>query len=323
MDRGPASFLPEAIREALKRKSTRDPNSRFPAKLHLLLSYTSEWPDFQEMVGIAWANDEEFKMNKPVLADVMGIKLNTLNVNLRDLRYEQVQRHEDGWTRWRRPGFTRLANTIEEEEDLPRELPPVPDFVGRMPLPFALEHVTEEQRENFLTDAQRLWMEILRCSPTAVVPVDFVVDKAAQRFRYRDQPLENAREVIAAILKPAASGERFVFADFGRLLAMFGPAKTIMVKIAALLACSNATGRWLMFERNHSVMGPLAFFHQYVPNCLVVQHSDNSQEKVFNVPVVEAPGDYLVDDFGNRYDGWEAWFGKHPVRGQTSFRYYS
>jgi hypothetical protein len=99
---------------------------------------------------------------------------------------------------------------------------------------------------------------------------------------------------------------------------MFGPEKTVMLKIAALLTNSNKSGKWLTFERDKSaVTPPCAFFDATVPNCLVVHHGDCSQERVYNLPTAEAlAGPYLVDERSCKYKDWDEWFGRHPVKQQ-------
>jgi hypothetical protein len=333
MDREPATFLPESIRDALKRKSSRDPTSRFHTKLHLLLSYSIDSPTFQDQIGLAWVTDDEFKMNKSVLSEVMGIKLNTLNVNLRDLHFQQLQRDKEGWTRWKRAGFTRAANTVDNEGEttLPSPLrrpahATEPGFVGRNPsLAFTLGHLTDLQNARFLSDSHRLWNAILQCSPTVAVSADVAIDRAADRFRYEEQPLQNAKDVIDAIIRPSTADSRLVFTDFCRFLAMFGPESTIMLKIASLLTCSNGTGNWLTFDRGHSASRtPFAYFDPAVPNCLVVHHGDNMMEKVYNNPTAESGREpYVIDEFGKVYKDWDEWFGKHPVRQPLTFGAFS
>jgi hypothetical protein len=324
MDREPASFLPEHIRDALKRKSSRDPASRFHTKLHLLLSYSSDVPSVQDQLGLCWASDDEFRMNKSVLCEVMGIKLNTLNVNLRDLHFRQLQRDKEGWTVWKRPGFTRAANAVEHESDptlsplrragasaepafvpLPRATPPT----------FSLGRLTDFQCARFFGEAQRLWTDVLECHPTFGVSADVVIDKAAGRFRYEEQPLQNARDVIDAIIRPAATDSRLVFADFSRFMAMFGPENTLMLKIASLLTCSNGSGNWLTFERAGGARAPFAAFDPTMPNCLVVHHGDRTTERVYNNPTAESGREpYVIDEYGKAYRDWDEWFGRHPVR---------
>jgi hypothetical protein len=319
MERDPAPFLPVHIREILKRKSSRDPSSRFPKKLHLLLSYVSDAPNLEDQVGLAWVTDDEFKMSKTTLASVMGIKLNTLNVNLRDLHFDQLQRDKDGWTRWKKAGFTRTTSGLEgDDPPLPIASAPIPrpGLIGRNPsVPFTLGKLTSQQSEQFLGDAHNLWGSLFQCSPTSPVSTDIAIEKAAVRFRYHEQPLENAKDVIDAIIRPASNDSRLLFADFARFLAMFGPEKTIMLKIASLLTCSNASGKWLSFERDHSAARPVGFFDLAMPNCLVINHGDQTCEKVYNDPTAVAGTEsYVIDDAGKAYKDWDDWFAKHPIR---------
>jgi hypothetical protein len=292
----PASFLPDPIRGVLSRKSSRDPFSCFSTKLHLLLRYSSDVPTFQARIGVAWVTDDEFRMNKTVLSEVMGITVNTLNVNLRDLHFQQLQRDQEGWTRWKHANFTRWLNGADLIQSPPT-------------LPFQLAHLTEPQIRRFDDDSHRLWTVMHACS------AEVAIDKVAVRFRYGEQPFANSREVIGAIIRPSLVHSRFSFADFGRFFAMFGPAATVMPKIASLVACSNVTGKWLTFEHELPPKPPFASFDLEIPNCLVVKHADGQTEKIFNIHSVESGADpYLVDDSGKMYKDWDEWFTTHPFR---------
>jgi hypothetical protein len=323
----PASFLPDNVRETLKRKSSRDPNSRFPTKLHRLLTYSAEFPNLQDRIGLAWTSDEEFKMNKSTLSAVMGIKLNTLNVNLRDLRFLQVERDKDSWTRWRCTGFTRSSSGVEAEGEFARHLTSEAALVGRAPtLPFELGKIGQAQRDAFSIESQRLWVDLVQCSTTCAVQMPLFLERAAHEFRYIEQPIENAKEVIEAIIIPTITNSKLTFADLCRFLAMFGPPKTVMLKIASLLTCSNQSGKWLTFEFDRVVphTPPYACFDESMPNCLVVRHGDNTIDKVYNDPNVEA-GDgssYLFDEHGKVYGAWNEYFQFHPVKSVSSYGMY-
>jgi hypothetical protein len=307
-DRGPATFLPEHIRDALRRKSSRDPASRFTKKLHILLTYVDQTGD-HERVGLAWLSDDEFKMNKTILASVIGIKLNTLNVNLRDLHFTLTLREKDGWTHWKHEGFTRATSGVDPDEV------PVSALINlttkSSPEPFTLGRLSREQHEQFYADARALWLEVFQCPPTLAVNREVAIDRAAGRFRYNEQPLQNAREVIEAIIIPRPLDSKLTFTDFCRFLAMFGPANAVMPKIAAVLTCSNASGKWLTFDRMSPRL-PYAAFDEAIPNCLVVHHGDHTLEKIYNNPTTEAM--YLIDDFGRVCRDWDEWFAGHPVK---------
>ena len=80
------SRLPQYIRDIIHRRSSRDPSSRFSRKLHALLSYVSANPDMEDEIGLSWIDDEIFQVNKKRLLEIMKIKLNTLNVNFKNLK---------------------------------------------------------------------------------------------------------------------------------------------------------------------------------------------------------------------------------------------
>jgi hypothetical protein len=102
---------------------------------------------------------------------------------------------------------------------------------------------------------------------------------------------------------------------------MFGPENTGMLKILALLTCSNGSGKWLSFDKDHvGVKLPLAFFDLVMPNCLVIHHGDNSNEKVYNNPTADA-GDMpcLIDETAKVCTDWADSFGKHPVKQMSTY----
>lgn len=108
----PLSHIPPVLQEILKRKSSRDPTSRFTYKLAYLLNFVnnSDDKDMYQKVGCSWVKEDEFQINKQILANIMGIKINTLNVNLYTLGFVQLKNNKDGWTLWKKPNFTRTNN---------------------------------------------------------------------------------------------------------------------------------------------------------------------------------------------------------------------
>jgi serine/threonine protein kinase len=305
----PASFLPENIRDILRRKSSRDPNSRFTTKLQVLLSYTSQYPALREQVGIHWTTDEEFRINKSVLSSVMGIKLNTMNVNLRDLKFEQSDRNKDGWTSWKRPGFTRQS----EPPDLSMQSASIAPSRAN----FTVARLTPAKTNEFWQSSMRLWSDLFGTDDSARdIPGEQAVDQAARHFKHNEQPLENAKDVIRAIMARQGRGDALTFTEFSRFMAMFGPGWSVMLKIASLLTCSNNTGKWLTFDSQAPETGVAqARFDDAEPNCLVVKHCDGKLERVYNDPLVPHGRDpYVTDQRGEAFMNWDDYFRIHPVR---------
>ena len=331
-----ASRLPPEIQAALKRKSSRDPNSRFPRKLHMLLTYLATDPQLESEIGLSWISDTEFKMNKKNVAKVMGIKLNTMNVNLRDLGFEQLQHDKGGWTQWKRANFTRTSigtepitetnsnnagvNYMQNGLPQPMSIPPPKPRMNKqkskayMPDPCAnlrLGQIGPMDEDTFRKNVDEIWQKL---SSDPQIQTDIFIRNAADYFKQPEQPLDNAIEVIKAIVDPHGSKPVIDKADLFRFLAMFGPDKTAMLKIASLLLCSNNNGNWLTFENPPEHQMQLipgtpftGSFDLNEPNCLVLRYP-NAIKRIWNHPTIDAFGTYLFDERGNKFQAWDKVF---------------
>ena len=346
-----AARLPPELQAALKRKSSRDPNSRFPKKLHMLLTYLATDPQLESEIGLSWISDTEFKMNKKNVAKVMFIKLNTMNVNLRDLGFEQLQHDKGGWTQWKRANFTRNSigadpvadgnsnsgnvNYMQQTGALPQPMPLTPakpratkqKTKAYLPDPCAslrIGQVGPMEEDLFRKTVDDIWQN-LTMDPQMVT--DNFIKSAASYFRQPEQPINNAIEVIKAIIDPHGSKQYITKVDLFRFLAMFGPDKTAMLKIASLLLCSNNNGNWLTFdapEHQMQIMPGAPFtgsFDSNEPNCLVLRYP-TVIKRIWNHPTVDAFNTYLSDERGNKYQAWDKVFELQPTMpsfGQDSY----
>jgi hypothetical protein len=300
--------LPANIQAMLKRKSSRDPNSRFTSKLRVLLDFATNFPPFETELGLAWIDDETFKINKRALAGVMGVKVNTLNVNLRDLQFHQQNPPKDGWTQWKKDGFTRQSERPQIDDiGVPGK---IPDFIAPMPFP-RLGKVRPDVEAMFLDTARLIWRELINNHPFTSINTEPFLRKAAAKFKTEQQAIDNAIDVLRAIICPA--NELMVSeVQFVRFLAMFGPAATVMLKIASLLEISHATGQWLIFDQTTVPPGVYAAFDTVEANCLVIRKG-NSVSRVWNLPLVDSREDYVVDERGKSYASWKDYFLQHPA----------
>ena len=326
------SFLPSEIKQVLKRKSSRDPSSRFPSKLHLLLNFVSnsQIPDIEEKVGCSWVTDEEFRINKKTITQVLGIKLNSLNVNLHTLKFQQQKHNKDGWTLWKKQGFTRTSNSMEgSNPQQTGQAGPYQNFgnIGSNPYsmgygrsletayamslqPIRLGKMNDSEKNYFFQNAHQIWNE-LGFKVDAPPNSEYFMNKAAESFKQPEQPLSNAKDVLNAIITPESS-PNVTFKMFCSFLAMFGPKNTIMLKIASLLQCSNNNGQWLTFnkpERNSLLYG---VFDENEPNCLTIYQMGKTIN-VWNLPNVSADRNYVIDSSGNTYKTWEEYFNVNPI----------
>lgn len=341
-------FLPHDIQQILRRKSSRDPSSRFSTKLHILLNFVqnSNDKDMEEKVGCAWVTDEEFRLNKRIITNILGIKLNTLNVNLHALGFIQQKHSKDGWTLWKRPNFTR--NSLGSDLTQSANITSRPDATAtnianinsniqkfnpsydmtfqsqypmstmmqqQTPLPIQLGKVNQIVYSTFINNSRQIWEELGNINFDPVETTSFI-QKAASRFRQVEQPLDNAIDVLKAIIAPDPNQTFITFKQFCSFLAMFGPEGSIMLKIASLLLCSNNSGQWLCFNQMDPLLNQMKFYGQFdenEPNCLNLNHVGVSKTRVWNLPLTSANEPYIIDEKNTTYDSWDQYFKVNPI----------
>jgi hypothetical protein len=182
---------------------------------------------------------------------------------------------------------------------------------------FSLGRIGAPETEVFRQSAITLWGNLFGAETfTREIPSEHAIEVAARHFKRAEQPLDNAKEVLRAIMWKQGRGEGMVFGDLCRFLAMFGPGCSVMMKIASLLTCSNSTGKWLTFDRTPGELPTgQGRFEEGEPNCLLVKHSDGQEERVYNDPTIaHGMREYLTDDRGFKYRDWDDYFQSHPVR---------
>jgi hypothetical protein len=322
-----ARSLPSDVQDILGRRSSRDPTTRFVPKLHALLSYVSANPALEDEAGLGWIDDNVFRMFKPRLLGVLGVKLNTLNVNLRNLKFAQLQSDKSGWTRFRREGFTRRDFEVTVPDT------PEPDLFGQPLLPkppqrsepedkidFRITCLTSEQDDLFTQSVVLEWQAIVESSDITSVATAFFVSHASQRYCLPNQPSENAFDVIHAIVA-SQDPPTIKFSTFLKFMAEFGPPETVMLKIHSLLEVAQHPSPWLYF-------GPMAIvedvelngvFDDDAANLLLVRNRKRVLNKAWNVPIIPFGQEFVIDESGRRYASWQTFFEEHPVRDQRIY----
>jgi hypothetical protein len=287
----------------------------------------------EEQMGLGWCDNDVFRIFKPRLLGVMGVKLNTLNVNLHDLHFVQLHGDKNGWTRWRRDGFTRRNYQVV----LPRADPSLPALDGNgifgeadvhilpkepvidRPL-LNVAHMDEEQARTLETLCISEWSTICNSVEVISVSTDFFVSTAAQRYRQPNQPFQNAFDVLRAIIAPQDAID-VKYWDFFRFMAQFGPPETVMLKIHSILEVTATGHPWLYFglvPGNEEQMSWAAFDPREV-NCLVIYNGRGNTDTVWNLPLVLFGDEFLIDKDGRRYSSWQAYFQDHPARDAGAF----
>jgi len=322
-------LLPPDIRAMIKRKSSRDPISRFAYKLHLLLMYAGDDVGRQNYIGAGWTCENQFRINKKRLITVMEIKLNTLNVNLKDLGFQQLQCDHNGWTEWSRHGFNRtstladLADVSSDkisgkdgdktqkghfvDESMVSKVSSLRDIVfGRCEL---------ETLQVFKRIANSIWEEIIDgIENKNSISFEEFLPLVSERFRVSHQSLKNAKRVLEVMF--LCDPKQVTIQDFARFLAKFGPEETVMEKIGSLTSSSNQNDHW--FRPVYGVPTDIAdcstygYFDETEQNCIVIVQKNVKQCKVYNRLDIAIPGEYLIDDQGTTYSSWQDFFEKNP-----------
>jgi hypothetical protein len=132
----------------------------------------------RELLGLAWVTDDEFRMHKLCVSRLMDIKLNTLNVNLRDLHFTMTDKEKNGWSRWKREGFSRTSVDVKTEP-IPRSPPrPASQFSGGF-APLPLPGIAAIQSPGLSRGTWALWMEVMNTATSFFLRTELAIEKVA------------------------------------------------------------------------------------------------------------------------------------------------
>lgn len=154
---------------------------------------------------------------------------------------------------------------------------------------------------------------------------DFIRN-AGMRLKQREQSIDNAIEVLRAIIAPDRT-EKVHYLDFYRFLAMFGPEDSTMIKIASLLKYSNENGQFLSFApppppeisiRNQN----LGYFDPAEPNKLIYRSQNNVSIISWNNPLAQATTPYVIDELDQKHASWEDFFNAKVISHYPSFPFF-
>jgi hypothetical protein len=320
--------LPAYIRDVIKQRSTKNPCSRFARKIFTLLSYVDTKPEAVDYVGLQWITEDRFRMNKKILRNLLEIKENSLNVNLRKLNFIQTQCDKVGWTEWMKKDFTRreMSNSVDSQDDQPftnllvdgilqqpmAQIPGIAqqEFIFARANDISIGLISIERKSLIVKKAIQIWQEIVENDSIEVVSSEFFIFKVAQRWQLPGQSFENALSVVKVILAPNDITQTISFIDFYKTYAAFGPEPTIMNKVKSILDAGAGENGWIYFGYSaleiKKVAEQYAYFDENEPNCLVCVNGIEMC-KAWNMPDVGANESYIYADNGNYYCDWVAY----------------
>ena len=168
-----------------------------------------------------------------------------------------------------------------------------------------------EDNAIFFESARNLWNSAFASYKSGVAPTQVFLSTLAELLRFETQPLTNAIDVLRSIFPSKLNGT-LGFTDLCRLLAMFGPANSVMTKISQLFAESSHE-KWLAFGNISGIQGKYGCFNVREMNCLELYDGNGAVRRVWNLPQVESgQGDFLIDEDATMYESWVDYFGEVP-----------
>jgi hypothetical protein len=312
------SKLPPDLQSVLRKKCSRDPTTRFTHKIQLLLAFAVSNSALAFEIGIGWVSEYAFRINKRRLIEVLGIKMNSMNCNLHDQGFRKMEHEKNGWSRWTRPGFTQNRILTHPSEHFPPDSRPSPIIFPGLNLNFSLGVLHPESCESFMNDVVRLWVTVITPDLKAEVRPNLFVERLASLLRAPEQPFANASSVLTALLL-SGNPSTMSIVDFVMFLARFGPSETAMLKIASLVSATGDGCKCISFnsgeEKLEEVKGMpfCGVFDDRELNRLTLVFPFGGKQSVWNVPVIDAYGYYLLDDASKTHRSWEDYF-EHRVK---------
>lgn len=308
------SKLPAELQSIIRRKCSRDPKTRFTYKIHLLLAFILTNSHLEDEVGIGWVSEQEFRINKKRLVELLGIKMNSMNVNLHDLGFHKMQHEKNGWTRWTRDGFTQNRILLDTDLDPPPENVKMkkqatielhsPDET------LTMGSVLQSVCDIFYETVIDIWRHHFSQDLNAKLTSKSFIGILSELAKRPEQPLSNAIKILESIINPSNLDE-LSFKDLLRFLAMFGPVETSMIKIGHLAKCTIASN-WAFFKAPLPTEIVSMSFHgrfdENEINRFTVTFEVGLVKKVWNNPLIDAYGCYLADDKATTYSSWFSYY---------------
>ena len=297
------NFIPKQLLEKIRKRSNRNEESRFPHKLWALLNWVNEKPERSEICGCGWFDDEIFFLNKDIICNILDIKLNTFNVNLKTLGFEQAKPRKSGITYWKNPSFTKNSNI---------------EFLQQIRNPFnqnsEFSILKPKIRAVYLTLLEKLELyylsntEIL-CFKSYVInyweiffPNKFIFAVSYSLFCkvFEEKSIKQHDFYILRESLSLQTQDVVSIMDFAVLLSRFGPFDSIIFKIAQFQQILNdlridyGTFRYIS-----------SFFSPTYHNCFKFSYTVGEYH-CYNLPLVHSRSEYLVDEDHNRFNSWQS-----------------
>ena len=306
--------VPDILIEQLTRRSNRKENSRFPYKLWNLLSWVDNDQQRASAAGCGWVSETEFFINKDTLCQVMNIKLNTLNVNLKTLGFIQTHRKNE-LTYYFNKTFSRSASPqdferIRNSRCKPDSLMHMNSHAVYFPLlePLQLFLMSEKEINKFKRDVVLYWEKIVGSSLIFALGMNMFTKAMLNALDVNSGAIEPDDFMIQQVLAPRTPNVVNIF-DFAVFLARFGPFNNAPYKIIQYQQIlSDIRPDFFMFNAPSLT----SYFSMTYHNCFRFQLAPNGEYHCYNLPHVSSNAQYLIDEDGSIYKSWRMMLQSNP-----------
>lgn len=287
--------VPESIINFIRKRSSRNEQTRFPYKLFLLLAWAGKDPQKCKNTGCGWVSDTEFFIDKEKLCELMDVKLNTLNVNLKTLGFEKSRSRKDNRNYFKNEGFS-FCNTANGFERI-RNSRCKPEALLNLNLsavylpclePLKLFMMTEQEINQFKHEVIKTWEEIVDLKLVFAITLnDFM--------KYLNSYLED-KILVGLALTPRVP-DVWDILDFAIFLARFGPFNNIRYKLSQYQdLINNISIGFNTYSPN--------YFSDTFHNCFRFHLSQTGEYHCYNLPLVSINTPFLADEDGVLYPSW-------------------
>ena len=300
--------IPESILNKIRKRSNRSEQTRFPYKIFSLLEWAGKDEQKSQKAGCGWITDTEFFINKSKLCEVLGVKINTLNVNLKTLGFVQTRQREGALTFYRNDGF--VFNSENPEFDRIRNSRCKPEALLNMKTqavylpclePLMLFMMDRKSINIFKKNVISIWEKLVGANLIFAISMNDFKKAFQSLFHSNTYPDIIHIEHNLPLRVPKVVD---IF-DFAVFLARFGPFESLPTKIQQF---QSITAEFYLLPNTFS-----STFH----NCFVFPLSQIGEYHCYNLPLVDSNAQFLADEDCAVYPSWSKMFQQNQFLSQT------
>lgn len=310
--------VPERLINFIRKRSSRNEQTRFPYKLYSLLVWVGTEPQKSKNAGCGWISDTEFFIDKKKICELMNIKLNTLNVNLKTLGFEKSQSNKDNRVFFKNEGFSRsgtmtvgfksIRNSRCKSESL-RNLNLSAVYMPYLE-PLKLFMMTEQEINQFKHDVIEKWNEIVELHLVFAIPLNLFIKFLKSIFDDKFCDLSSAQQALTPRVP-----EVWDILDFAIFLSRFGPFCNIQSKLNQYQDLIDDIQLGFITYSTPSSN----YFSDTFHNCFRFHLPQIGEYHCYNLPLVQDNTPFLADEDGVVYPSWRKMLQQNQFLSQGNY----